>query len=131
MKIPLAHSTHPRLRAPAFLRNACRLLSLPLLAALAASSAAAYTVPNASKLLFGLNTDGQSASGNAIAWPRTDSAGGTFSLLGAPTIDNVGAAPVKWVKNLYSISTGFNGGTQAKSIPIVGATIVTALRQVE
>ncbi|MEI7907994.1 MAG: carboxypeptidase-like regulatory domain-containing protein [Verrucomicrobiota bacterium] len=130
MKIRPIDSNRPRHRAPAFLWKACGLLLLPLVAALAAPSASAYTVPNSTDLLFGVNTDGQAASGNAIAWPRADSAGGSFSLIGAPTVDNVGAAPVKWVKSLYPGSTGFSGGTQAASIPISGATIVTVIKPV-
>jgi hypothetical protein len=104
-------------------------LLITSLCALGAGSAFAYTVPNTADLLFGLNTDSFPASGPTGAWARNDPAGGTFTTIGTPTVDSVGATPVKWEKNVpYASAFGFSGGTQVSPISINGMTIVTAIK---
>ena len=98
--------------------------------ALSATSAFAYTVPNSTDLLFSVNTDSFPASGATGAWARTDPAGGTFATMGTPMVDPVGVTPVKWEKQDYATSTGYNGGNQVAAIPIVGATVVAVIKPV-
>ena len=99
-----------------------------LAVASSASAVFAYTVPNTADLLFSLNTDSFPASGNTGAWARSDGSGLTFATIATPTVDPVGATPVKWEKNVYASSMGYNGGTYTVAVPISGATIVTVIK---
>ena len=106
------------------------LLALLLVALLAPPPVFGYTVPNTADLLFGFNTASFPASGATGAWARSDPAGGTFATMATPMVDNVGVTPVKWEKQDYATGTGYNGGTQAAAIPIVGATVVAVIKPV-
>lgn len=126
--------------ASRWLRACCwksHLLLAPLVAALSATSASGYTVPNIPDLLFNVNTDALvGAAGSATGnWLTENPVGGSLtSSGGAPKNDVING--VKWEKNNGAGADMFRfpgpdaGGAWNNASPIActGATIVAAIK---